>query len=697
MEMRRFGKILVANRGEIARRVLRTLREMGIASVAVYSDADSDAPHVREADEAVRIGPPPSLQSYLDGDRILRAARAVGADAVHPGYGFLAENASFAERCDQAGLVFIGPPVDAIRKMGSKIAAKTIMAKAGVPVIPGFAAEGLSDGDIASQAERVGLPVLIKAAAGGGGKGMRIVRDLGTLGEALGGARREAEAAFGDATLLVERYLDAPRHIEVQIFGDSDGHVIHCFERECSIQRRYQKIIEEAPSPAVHEELRARMGAAAVAAGEAIGYVGAGTVEFLLDAAGEFYFLEMNTRLQVEHPVTEAVTGLDLVRLQILVAQGHPLPVTQDRVSLASHAVEARLYAEDAARDFLPATGRVVLWEPAQLPAVRYDTGIEEGTEVSVHYDPLLAKVIAHGTTREEAIGRLVQALRRLGVAGVTTNREFLLSVLTHPAFEAGDLDTHFIDKHLLPDAWRAPRDAEIMRLHAVAAALYDHESRRAAPGPLPPSIPSGWRNNRWRPQDVRFDANGETIEVRYVANTDGSFEVEVERVATNDSETENAGGARGKKETGDTDAAGGAVRALVFDFAQAGLVVEFGGVRRGFRIAQDGERVFVHGLGGTSELRMVPRFSHASGGEELAGGCVAPMTGVIRKVNVSVGDVVEEGTVLLVLEAMKMEHQLVAHAAGVVSEVRVEVGQMVDPDDVLIVLEATTRATPAA
>ncbi len=682
-KMRRFTKILVANRGEIARRVLRTLREMGIASAAVYSDADAGAPHVGEADEAVRIGPAPSLESYLDIDRILQAACAVGADAVHPGYGFLAENASFAERCEQAGLVFIGPPADAIRKMGSKIEAKAIMTKAGVPIIPGFPAEGLSDGEIASEIGKIGLPVLLKASAGGGGKGMRIVREMAALDEALAGARREAEAAFGDATLLVERYFDSPRHIEVQIFGDAQGRVIHCFERECSIQRRYQKVIEEAPSPAVDEALRKRIGATAVTAGKTIGYVGAGTVEFLLDVSGEFYFLEMNTRLQVEHPVTEAVTGLDLVQMQIRVAQGDPLPLTQDQLSLSGHAIEARLYAEDPAQDFLPATGRVALWETDPLPGLRYDSGVEEGTEVSVHYDPMLAKVIAHGATRDEATARLTYALRRLGVAGVTTNRGLLLSVLTHPAFAAGDLDTHFIERHLPPEARRAPRDPETLRLHAAAVALYGHEQRRAAGSPLPPSILSGWRNNRWRPQDVRFEADGETMEVLYIAGADGSFEVWVNRVAPEGDGQERMGPGKGKR-----DGAGGPSRALVSDFGEAGLVLELDGVRRRFRVVEDATRLFVHGAGGTSELHPIPRFRQA-GTEELAGGCVAPMTGVIRKVNVSAGDAVEEGMVLLVLEAMKMEHQLVAHAAGVVSEVRVEVGQMVDPDEVLVVLEA--------
>ncbi|HKA30443.1 MAG TPA: biotin carboxylase N-terminal domain-containing protein, partial [Candidatus Binatia bacterium] len=382
--MRRIHKVLVANRGEIARRVLRTLRAMGIRSVTVFSDADAAAPHVREADEAVRVGPPPSRESYLAADRILDAARATGADAVHPGYGFLAENADFAERCATAGLVFIGPPAAAIRAMGSKIEAKRIMAEAGVPTIPGVSGAGLSDAALAREVRALSFPLLIKASAGGGGKGMRVVHDAADLPRALAAARREALAAFGDDTLLVERYVEQPRHVEIQVFGDTYGTVVHLFERECSIQRRYQKVIEEAPSPAVDDALRARMGAAAVTAASAVGYVGAGTVEFVLAPGGEFYFLEVNTRLQVEHPVTEVVTGLDLVRLQIEVAEGRPLAIARDDLRLDGHAIEARLYAEDPARGFLPAAGRVLLWDPPALPGVRWDAGVEAGSEVGV-------------------------------------------------------------------------------------------------------------------------------------------------------------------------------------------------------------------------------------------------------------------------------------------------------------------------
>jgi len=655
-------KVLVANRGEIARRIFRTLRRLGIASVAVYSDADADAPHAAEADESLRIGPAPSLESYLDADRVLAAARAVAADAVHPGYGFLAENADFAARCVDAGLIFIGPPVEAIRQMGSKVGARALIAKAGVPVVPGVSGAGLDDRKLADAAARLGAPLLIKASAGGGGKGMRLVRDLAGLPAALAAARREAQRAFGDDTLLLERYFDAPRHVELQIFGDTHGRVIHLFERECSIQRRFQKVIEEAPSVAVDAALRARMGAAAVAAGKAIGYTGAGTVEFILDRDGQFYFLEVNTRLQVEHPVTEAITGLDLVELQVRVAQGEPLPFAEQDLRIQGHAIEARLYAEDPAADFLPAAGRIALWQPAVVPGVRYDSGIEAGSEVSVHYDPLLAKIVAHGATRDEACRRLATALGRLGVAGVTTNRDLLLAVLTHPAFGAGELDTHFIERHVPAAARTAPSDPTADRLHAIVAALDGHERRRRAGGPLPDGIPSGWRNNRWRPQDASFRVGDEVIEVRYVAAGDGGFEVE----------------ANGQQS-----------RVRIGAATDDAIELEVDAVRRRFAVALQGDRVYLHGPLGSAELSEVPRFA-PRWSDDTVGGCLAPMPGIVRQVLVAVGDAVEKGAVMVILEAMKMEHPLVAHAPGTVKEVRVAVGQMVDPDAVMVVVEPT-------
>jgi acetyl-CoA carboxylase biotin carboxylase subunit len=654
-------KVLIANRGEIAKRIVGTLRTMGIASVAVYSDADAEAPHVSEADEAVRIGPPPSRESYLDINRILEAATRVGADALHPGYGFLAESAEFAERCGRAGLTFIGPPVEVIRKMGSKIEAKKIMEETRVPVIPGVSGADLNDAQLAEKARGLGFPLLVKASAGGGGRGMRIVREVEELPKALAGARREAGSAFGDETLLIERYIEAPRHIEVQIFGDAHGRVIHCFERECSIQRRYQKVVEEAPSVAVDAELRKRLGAAAVAAGEALGYVGAGTVEFLLDADGEFYFLEVNTRLQVEHPVTEAITGLDLVRLQVLVAEGAPLPVVQEDLTIEGHAIEARLYAEDPARGFLPATGTIALWQPREIPGVRYDSGVVTGTVVGAHYDPLLAKIISHGPTRREAIERLTRALRLLGIGGLLTNREFLVATLTHPAFERGELDTHFVERHLPPEARLVPCDPATQRAHAIAAALHAHDCRSRAGSPQPSSLPSGWRNNRWRPQDIAYRVDADPIEVHYVALGGGRFTVE-------------SAGARSEVWVARSD--------------DREIDIEIDGVRRRLTIATADDATIVHGPLGTTELRHVPRFP-APRRDEIAGGCAAPMPGVIREVRVKVGEHVERGTVLLILEAMKMEHQIIASDPGVVKELRVEVGQMVEPDAVLIVVEA--------
>ncbi len=663
--MPRIRKVLVANRGEIARRVLRTLRVMGVAGVAVYSDADAGAPHVGDADEAVRIGPPPSRESYLAIDRLLDAARSTGADAVHPGYGFLAENAEFAERCAGAGLIFIGPPAAAIRAMGSKIEAKRIMEAAGVAVVPGVAGTGLDAPALARAARAIGFPLLVKASAGGGGKGMRVVRDAAALADAIAAARREALGAFGDDTLLVERYVDRPRHVEIQIFGDTHGTVVHLFERECSIQRRYQKVIEEAPSPAVDAALRQRMGAAAVAAATAIGYVGAGTVEFVLAPDGQFYFLEVNTRLQVEHPVTEMVTALDLVRLQIEVAEGRPLPFGQRDVRLDGHAIEARLYAEDPARDFLPASGTVLLWETPDLPGVRWEAGVVAGTDVGIHYDPMLAKVIAHGPTREDAIARLASALSRLGIAGVTTNRPLLLAVLRHPAFATGELDTHFIERHLPPDARLPVADVAADRVHAIVAALHGHETRRRAGGPVPASIPSGWRNTPWRPQRVGLRIGADTVEVSYAAQPGGRFVVE---------------------------AAGVTSSVLLHGRDPDALTVEIDGVRRRFTVATADDRIAVHSTLGTTELTLLPRLP-AARRADVAGGCVAPMTGIVRAVKVGAGDRVTKGQVLLVLEAMKMEHELAAQADGVVREVRVEVGQMVDPDAVLIIVTADEEA----
>lgn len=652
-----FQKILVANRGEIALRIMRTCRVMGIGTAAIYADPDRHAPFVHAADEAVYIGPPMTGSSFLAVDKIIEAARTVRADAIHPGYGFLAENADFAQACADAGIAFIGPTPDAIRCMGTKIEAKEIAAAAGVPTIPGFSAGGLSQKQIAERAARIGFPVLIKASAGGGGKGMRIVDGVDGLTAALAAARREAKAAFGDDTLLVERYIPAPRHIEIQILGDTYGNIVHCFERECSIQRRYQKIIEEAPSPALDEKLRSRMGEAAVAIAKAIGYRNAGTVEFVADQDGNFYFLEVNTRLQVEHPVTEEITGLDLVRLQIEIAQGRPLPFRQADLAIRGHSIEARIYAEDPERDFLPSIGTILCWETSTLPGVRYDSGIEKGSEVSIHYDPMLAKVVAHGPTRREAVQRLVRALSELRLHGVRNNRAFLLEILQHPAFLAGQLDTHFIPRHF--DLRERNIAGENDRIHALAVALWAQEQRRAT-APVLHGIPSGWRNNPSQRQWAEFYCGEAQIRVEY-------------HVLPH------------RKVDGLVDTQNYAVE--IIDCTRSGISLSIDDIRRTFRIFSQDDSYSVQSVLGVSEFREESRFPEPVE-EEVRGGCIAPMPGKVLAIRIAVGDPVKKGDVLLILEAMKMEHEVIAPTDGVIAELRAEVGQQVDAGTILVVID---------
>jgi 3-methylcrotonyl-CoA carboxylase alpha subunit len=474
-----FRKVLVANRGEIAVRVARTCRAMGMASVAVYSDADREALHVREADEAVAIGPPEAARSYLDIDRIVEAGRTSGAEAVHPGYGFLSQNGDFAEAVARAGLTFVGPPAEVHRRMGDKQGARRLMSGAGVPVVPGYEGDDQTDDTLLAVADRLGWPVLIKPVRGGGGKGMRVARAPAVFLSELAASRREARAAFGDDRVVLERFVERPRHVEVQVLGDGYGTLVHLFERECSIQRRHQKVVEETPSPALDARARASLCAAGLSAARAAGYVNAGTVEFLLAPGGEFYFLEMNTRLQVEHPVTEAVTGLDLVRLQLEIAAGRPLPFTQERVATRGHALECRLYAEDPRRDDLPSPGTILHLSAPTGPGVRFDSGVETGSEVTVHYDPLLAKLVTWGADRAESIERMSAALSRTAVLGVATNHARLRAVLDHPAFRSGALHTGFLDEHLSgADSAACPPAA------AVAAAVAALHRRPARPGP---------------------------------------------------------------------------------------------------------------------------------------------------------------------------------------------------------------------
>ncbi len=662
---RRIEKLLIANRGEIAERIMRTCQSLGIATVAVFSDADADAPFVRRADEAVRLGPAPSRESYLRTDRLLAAAKRTGADAIHPGFGFLAENAEFAEAVREAGLVFVGPSAAAIRAMGGKREAKRIAEAAGVPVIPGYHGDEQDPAVLADRAREIGFPVLVKASAGGGGKGMRIVRGEAELAAAIEGARREGESSFGDGMLILERYVERPRHVEIQILGDEHGALVHLWERECSIQRRHQKIIEECPSPALDRELRRTMGEAAVKLGSAIGYSNAGTVEMILAPDGQFYFLEVNTRLQVEHPVTEAVGDFDLVELQLRVARGERLPLDQEMVDtvMSGAAIECRIYAEDPAEGFLPQSGRLIEWLPPEASWLRVDSGVESGSEVSIHYDPMLAKVIAWGGDRAQAIDRMRWALARLSIAGPRTNRDFLLGVLGHPAFRAGELSTHFIDEHLAELLGAPPSEGEL-RDAAWAAAL-SLQAERAASRHVLPSMRTGYRNNRFADQEVRYAAGERAIAVRYA----------------------DLGGARFRVSAAIDG--GDPIVTHLTHVRVDGARVSFEddeGHRRTVRVVSDGARHHVTLEGRSLVLDEEPRFPDR-GAESAADGAFVPMPGKIVRVLVSEGQEVTAGQTLVIMEAMKMEHSIGAPHDGVVAEVRVAEGQQVDEGQVVVVV----------
>ncbi len=655
-------KLLVANRGEIARRIFRTCREMGIATVAVYSAPDRDAPFVREAGEAFAIGGAAPGESYLVIPRIIDAAVRAGADAVHPGYGFLAENAAFAQAVIDAGLIWVGPPPPAIASMGSKLESKRLMAEAGVPTLGSIDLTGMDESSITSAAAELGFPLLVKASAGGGGKGMRIVDDAADLLAAHEGAKREAAAAFGDDTMFLEPYLEAPRHIEIQVFADTHGNTVSLFERECSIQRRHQKIVEESPSTALTPELRRRMGEAATAAARAVGYVGAGTVEFLFQG-GDFRFLEMNTRLQVEHPVTEEITGLDLVRLQLLVAAGEPLPPEALEPVMVGHAIEARLYAEDPRKAFLPVTGTLHRFRFPESTGLRVDTGVEDGSEINVHYDPMLAKVIAWAETRDEAASLLAMSLRRAEIHGSITNRDLLVRILLHPEFAAGNTDTHFLDRHdpaELGSPLPAPPDT---RYAALAAALAAQQDRRAE-ATHQASIPTGWRNSPSALHQVEFTGDGgETISVGYRFEPRHGWHAEIDGVALT------------------------SVDLVARDASQVG--VEIDGHLIWHRIHRVGNIHHVDGPAGYTRLVETPRFPDAML-EEEPGSLHAPMPGKVLRVHVSVGDQVLEGAALVVMEAMKMEHTLRSPFDGVVRSVKATEGEQVSADKILVVVEAT-------
>ena len=670
-----FEKILIANRGEIACRIIRTAKRLGIRTVAVYSDADAGALHVAAADEAYRIGPAPARESYLKVEAILEAAARSGARAIHPGYGFLAENAGFALACEGAGIVFIGPPAVAIRSMGSKSAAKEIMEKAGVPLVPGYHGENQEPRRLREEAARIGFPVLIKASAGGGGKGMRAVARPEEFDDALASAKRESLASFGDDRVLLEKYLARPRHVEVQVFRDAKGNAVHLFERDCSIQRRHQKVLEEAPAPGVRPSLRAKMGAAAVAAAHAIGYVGAGTVEFLLDEDGSFCFMEMNTRLQVEHPVTEMITGQDLVEWQLRVAAGEPLPRGQKELAIGGHAIEARIYAEDPARDFLPSTGRLThLRAPAESANVRIDTGVRQGDEVSIHYDPMIAKLVVWDTDRASALRRLRKALSECQVVGVATNIGFLENVAAHPSYAAWELDTGFIDRHraaLFPD----PRPATDRTLAlACLDVLLRHagnamRAARASSDPYSPwNMTGGWRLNSGNHHDIHFVDGERTIRVVAHYRRDGYL----------------------------LDLPGGELLARGELDAAGDLLADLGGIRVKATVVRHGTAVTVLEQGGAHVLAVHDPHALAGEEEEVAGKLTAPMPGKVVAVMVREGESVAKGNPLLILEAMKMEYTIAAPRGGVVTRLNYPEGSLVSEGaELLEIDDGEPRAMP--
>jgi geranyl-CoA carboxylase alpha subunit len=658
-----FSKILIANRGEIACRIMRTAKALGYRTVAVFSDADADALHVRQADEAVRIGPPPVRDSYLNIDAVLAAAKLARADAIHPGYGFLSENAAFAQACAQAGLVFIGPPAKAIDAMGDKARAKSLMEAAGVPCVPGYQGFDQSDDTLMAEGRRIGFPLMVKAAAGGGGRGMRLVTAAGDLANALARARSEAASAFGSDALILEQAVAGARHVEFQVFADLHGNIIHLGERDCSIQRRHQKVIEETPSLALSTELRGRMGKAAIAAARAVGYVNAGTVEFLLDPSGKFYFLEMNTRLQVEHPVTEAITGLDLVDWQLRVAAGERLPLQQHQVEFSGHAIEARLYAEDPQNNFLPQSGALIDWRPAAGAGVRIDHGLAPGQSVSPFYDPMLAKVTAHGATREEARRRLIVALEDTVALGVTTNRDFLIAMLRHPAFAAGEVTTAFIDLHFPAGSDAMQRPKPDLRMLALAAVSL-FEARAVANGPR---AAQNWSSTgiaiwplRLTLGDIHHPANIMAAGTNGYLVALGNDRVEVSIEERRD----------------------GAVRFTAM------------GVQQTARFALHEGTLHLDLNGVTIAVRETTLETGSAERRDGSARLLAPMNGAIIGVHAKLGDRVRKGQRIVVLEAMKMQHEINAERDGTIDKILVKPGDQVATRQLLVELKLDAIAT---
>ena len=669
-----FTKILIANRGEIACRVIKTARRMGIRTVAVYSEADAGARHVRLADEAVCIGPAAARESYLVIDRIIEAAKTTGAQAIHPGYGFLSENEAFAEACAANGIVFIGPPVAALRAMGLKSESKKLMETAGVPLTPGYHGDNQAPDFLREQADRIGYPVLIKASAGGGGKGMRAVYQSEEFAAALASCQREATASFGNDHVLIEKYLQRPRHIEIQVFGDSHGNCIYLFERDCSVQRRHQKVLEEAPAPGMTAERRAAMGKAAVDAAQAVGYVGAGTVEFIVNQDGTFYFMEMNTRLQVEHPVTEMITGLDLVEWQLKVGAGETVPLTQEQLAIHGHALEARIYAEDASRGFLPATGRLAhLAPPAESLHVRVDAGVEQGDEITPYYDPMIAKLIVWDESRERALARMLQALADFRIVGVTSNVGFLSRLVSCPSFARADLDTGLIEREhafLFPGAAGAapPRDAWL--LAALAELLRDRNygcAHAAVSGDphSPWHLRDGWRANGAARREILLRADCCEKLVMAAYRGDG-FVLEIDG-----------------EMSGQASPASGELR------EDGTLRADLDGRRLTLTVIAAGEKRHVFFDGMSFIFSAIDPLYHAGEGVGAEGGLTAPMPGKVIALLVAAGARVEKGAPLIVLEAMKMEHTLVAPTAGLVKTFCYAVGEQVADGAELVEFES--------
>ena len=647
--------LLVANRGEIARRIMRTAKEMGISTVAIYADGDAQAPFVTEADSAIALGGRTSAETYLDVSKVLDACKRSGADAVHPGYGFLSENADFARAISDAGVSWIGPTPDVISAMGDKLSAKKLMEAADIPTLP--AIQITPETDLVRAANEIGYPVLVKASAGGGGRGMRVVEKEADLQDSVDSAKREAGSSFGDDTVFLEKWLDSSRHVEIQIIGDKHGNLVHCFERECSIQRRHQKIIEEAPSPAVSPEIREAMCNAALKAALSLGYSSAGTVEFLLSDS-EFYFLEVNARLQVEHPITEAIIGKDLVREQIRIAEGETLSFSQDDLEINGHAIEARLCAEDPNNDFLPSPGPVIIWQPSTQGMARFDSGVESGSVIAVEFDPMIAKVIVHAPTRREATARLARILETTQIQGLTTNRDFLVTTLRHRAFLAGDTTTDFIER-ISPARTREVTSDDLAE--ASIAIAIESQARNRATARVLKTMPSGWRNTILPFEIIDFQHLNEDCHVEYRSRRDGKF-----RVRIGDSPDE----------------------LLVTPYTCGnGLVdIDIDGRRVRYEVDRQGMQWYVHGSSGDLQITELPRYP-VSGVDEMAGGLTAPMPGAVLATEVNSGDKVSKGDLLLILEAMKMEHRITAPMNGIVSQLHVATGDQVENGQLLVTL----------